>query len=125
MLHRSQEPSSTYVRAMAYDGATKQVVLFQTFGNALTGFSNETWTWDGRTWTEQHPAASPPPRSWPGLAYDESTRQLILFGGSSANTNVTYNDTWDWTGTTWVQGCVSRNTVTASPNMWRKSAISN
>ncbi|MGA8369963.1 MAG: kelch repeat-containing protein, partial [Acidimicrobiales bacterium] len=33
------------------------------------------------------------------MAYDQSTRQLILFGGSSAGGPL--GDTWLWTGTTW------------------------
>lgn len=49
------------------------------------------------------PSLSPPPRNWPALSYDASTRQLLLFGGSSANINVYYDDTYEWIGTTWVK----------------------
>ena len=38
------------------------------------------------------------------MAYDPATEQLILFGGGP-NSNfgsATFNDTWNWTGTDWV-----------------------
>jgi hypothetical protein len=41
--------------AMAYDAATGTVVLFG--GDNRHGVLGDTWTWDGTTWTRQHPAA--------------------------------------------------------------------
>ena len=35
------------------------------------------------------------------MAYDPSTSQLILFGGSTGPTSL--GDTWDWNGTTWTK----------------------
>jgi hypothetical protein len=37
---------------MAYDAATRTVVLFGGLG-AEDKPLNDTWTWDGSTWTEQ------------------------------------------------------------------------
>jgi Galactose oxidase, central domain len=55
----SPSPRATTV---AYDGATKQVVIFG--GDGLGGsFLADTWTWDGATWTQQFPASSPPARA--------------------------------------------------------------
>ena len=96
-LQPSQSPPY-FPRVTAYDSATQQVVLF-----ASVGQENETWSWSGDTWTRLHPTANMPPLGAAPMAYDQSTRQLLLFGGSSADSNVTYNDTWDWTGKTWVK----------------------
>ena len=48
------------------------------------------------TWTQLFPATSPPPLSSAGMAYDESTAQVILYGGSPGpqTGSVPYFDTW-------------------------------
>jgi uncharacterized RDD family membrane protein YckC len=98
------EPPWNYPRTLVYDQATRQVVLFESPVSPKSG--DETWTWSGVKWTEQHPADSPPSRTGAALAYDASTSQLLLYGGmrfGKGNTSHTYQDTWDWTGTTWVK----------------------
>jgi hypothetical protein len=83
---------------MAFDAAHGRVVLF---GGAVTGgFMGDTWTWDGATWTQQHPATSPPPRMSMGMAYDATRGQVVLFGGFNGSW---LGDTWIWDGTTWAQ----------------------
>ena len=72
---------------MGYLGPTdKQAVLFG--GNDGTSNLNDTWVWDGSNWIQQFPATSPSPRMWMSMTYDESRRQLVLFGGFGW-----YNDT--------------------------------
>src|SRR5581483_5946425 len=67
-----------------------------------TTFFNDTWTWNGTTWTQQYPATSPPARMWTQMAYDAATQTVILFGGESLTTPA-MSDTWSWNGTTWTQ----------------------
>jgi Galactose oxidase, central domain len=69
------------------------------FGTYL--YLNDTWTWDGMTWTEQHSPTSPSPRCCFGLSYDLARHQVILFGGIDGSTY--FDDTWAWDGTTWTQ----------------------
>jgi len=85
---------------MAYDPATAQMVLFG--GQSTSGDLNDTWTWDGTTWTQLFPATSPSTRSYTSMAYDSATAQMVLFGGAT-NTGGFLNDTWTWDGTTWSQ----------------------
>jgi sugar lactone lactonase YvrE len=66
----------------------------------LENFLGETWVWNGVTWAQRAPAASPSARGGAAMAYDAASGQLILFGG---NTGATSNETWTWTGTNWVQ----------------------
>lgn len=105
--HQLAPPASPPRRnssAAAYDASTATVVLFG--GTGVGGNTlNDTWTWDGVTWTRQFPPVSPPPRLFDsqGMAYDAATQTVVLFGGSS--NNVALGDTWEWDGRakTWTQ----------------------
>ena len=67
---------------MAFDPATGQLILF---GGADAGSNlNDTWNWDGTTWTQLTPANSPSIRGQAAMAFDAATGQLILFGGLMA-----------------------------------------
>jgi hypothetical protein len=57
---------------MAYDDARGQIVLFG--GDGHGGDFGDTWTWDGSTWRNQHPAGSPPARSVTAMTYDSAPR---------------------------------------------------
>jgi len=89
---------------MVFDSYLGKVVMFG-------GPDNETWEWDGtsKTWTEQFPAHSPSPRQ-ATLAYDVSTNEVILFGGSFTGYHF-YGDTWAYNGVDWVQ----QNPATSPP----------
>ncbi|HLK69186.1 MAG TPA: kelch repeat-containing protein [Bryobacteraceae bacterium] len=78
--------------SMAFDVARQQVVYFG--GPA----GDQTWTWNGTTWTKRSPAHSPPARSGHAMAYDAARQRVILFGGGNG---VPVNDTWAWDGTDW------------------------
>jgi hypothetical protein len=87
--------------SLAYDATTETGVLF---GGDLTHIgqspseSNQTWTWDGMTWTQQFPPVSPPARNWNatnGMVFDSQLGKVVMFGGWP------FNDTWVWE--TWTQ----------------------
>jgi N-acetylneuraminic acid mutarotase len=89
---------------MAYDAATGNVVLFggihhNDSGNVVV--LGDTWTWDGSTWTRQHPAVHPSGRFGAAMGYDAATGNVVLFGG--ANSSVFLSSTWIWDGSTWTQ----------------------
>jgi len=83
---------------MVYDYHLGKVVMF---GGGTDQFVTEDDTWNGRTeqtWTQQFPAHSPSPRA-ATLAYDETAKLVVLFGG---NTNgIAYDDTWTYNGVDW------------------------
>ena len=58
-------PPARWGASMAYDPATGDMVLFGGYNSAGTGQTNDTWTWNGTTWTQQSPATTPPPASTP------------------------------------------------------------
>jgi hypothetical protein len=95
-------PSPRTGAAMVYDTATGQLLLFGGSRHPFTGggYLGDTWTWDGTTWTQLHPATSPPARHNADLIYDAASNEVILFGGYDGHY---LNDTWAWDGTTWTQ----------------------
>jgi hypothetical protein len=88
-------PPGLFVTEMAYDAATRTVVLF---GGETTGYHlfGGTWTWNGTTWTERHPAASPSARQGAAMAYDAATGAVVLFGGVAPGAGFVDDDTWTW-----------------------------
>jgi hypothetical protein len=82
---------------MAYDAARGKVVLFG--GGTASGFSNETWEWNGTSWMLITPVTSPPARRYHSLVYDQKRAKVVLFGGVQTWES---NDVWEWDGTNWV-----------------------
>jgi hypothetical protein len=80
---------------MVYDAATSNVVLYGglKYDGTAPVYLGDTWTWDGTTWTQQHPAASPSARNASSMAYDAATGNVVLFGGYR---NGYVSDTWTW-----------------------------
>ena len=102
--HPATSPPAREFAVMAYDAAAGDAVLFggddsNTGGQTL----GDTWTWDGTTWTQQHPATSPPARAFAAMAYDAATSTAVLFSGVSSGATQIFGDTWTWDGTTWTQ----------------------
>ena len=104
--HPASAPADRQFQTMAYDDATQQVVLFGgglVHNGPITGSEavNDTWTWNGMTWTQQHPAIKPPNGGRSTCAgYDLATRQFLLF---NVDELTQHPGTWSWTGTNWVQ----------------------
>ncbi len=108
-LKPAMSPPPLQAASIAYDPMTETVVLFGGL-NVRVGasggtFSNQTWTWDGTTWTQQFPSVSPSARSWNtnAMAYDTKLGKVVLFGGQASF--VFTSETWEWDGTskTWTQ----------------------
>ena len=117
-MHPTGVPQFREAGNLAFDAATGTSVLFggmtcpvppgQTAGSVLCHLLNDTWTWDGVAWTEQHPAHQPPPRLFAGMAYHAATGRVVLFGGltcttSSCSALASLADTWTWDGVDWTE----------------------
>jgi hypothetical protein len=99
--HPATSPPARFDAAMAYDAATGTVVLFGGMGLAPDNYLGDTWTWNGTTWTEQHPATSPTHRTGGRMVYDAATGTVVLFGGG--NNHGALRGTWTWDGTNWTK----------------------
>ena len=95
----AQSPPATSDGSMAYDPAIGRLVLVP--GAGLIPFvMNETWTYNGTTWTELAANASPAVAD-ASMAYDPAIGQMVLFGGTDVQNNP--GGTWLFDGTTWTQ----------------------
>lgn len=112
-------PPARAEATMAYDPDTDDVVMF---GGAGAGGSllDDTWLWNGVSWSEAMPAQSPPARYMAQMAWDPQSHRVILLGGtggSGCNAQdgavvssgpapgacTQLQDAWAWDGTTWNQ----------------------
>ncbi len=82
-------PGST-TNGLAYDEARSELVAL--------GF-DDTWTHDGNRWQRHESPAALRNRQEPQLAFDEVSRQVVLFGGRVGTAAV--GETWTWDGAQW------------------------
>jgi hypothetical protein len=84
-------PDARAGHTLSYDTARKRVVLFG--GQTSTGAANDTWEWDGASWTELHPAPVPVARHHHAMIYDKAREKLVMFGGAD-DTTAELGDSW-------------------------------
>ncbi|MGH9044376.1 MAG: cell wall-binding repeat-containing protein [Acidimicrobiales bacterium] len=133
-LNPPASPPERFGASMAYDPATGNIVLFG--GTNTIGLTsqdlNDTWTWNGNTWTQASPLTSPSPRAGASMAYDASSGNLVLFGGEDDDLN-RLGDTWTWNGTDWTEqspsvnpspgsGAMTEDPVTGDPVLFAPDA---
>lgn len=83
----------------AYDSTRDEVIVFGGGGGGIG--SDETWTWNGRAWTQRTSANSPSLRIGAAISDDPEHRVVVLFGGGGVGKAL--GDTWLWDGTNWKQ----------------------
>ena len=86
---------------MIYDAARGTTMIYggcKLVSGACT-VSDDTWSWDGTTWTQLAPAVRPPGRVAHAMTYD-TTRGIVVMSGGSNGSSV-YQDTWEWNGSNW------------------------
>jgi hypothetical protein len=87
---------------MTFDVASGVAVLF---GGGLTQFGNpvynDTWEWNGSTWTQRAPATVPPARWGSFLCADWGAGNVVMFGGRAGAAGPSLADTWIWNGFDW------------------------
>lgn len=102
-------PQPRSMHAMVYDSSRGKVLLFG--GGFMDDPSlwvayDDTWEWDGETWSQLTPKTSPAGRMAHGMAYDAVRDKTVLFGGATAfveGNPISDNETWEWDGENWTQ----------------------
>lgn len=110
----STGPSARIEHAMVFDGSN--TLLFGG-GSAFGGnpfFNNETWKWNGRTWTQLFPSQPPSPRRCQQAAFDTVRNQFVLFGGRVGD-SLTAGDTWLFSSDQWT---LAQATTISPPSFW-------
>jgi len=85
-----------FVHATAYDARRDQIGMFGGYGSTVF---DDTWTWNGLTWTNL-PVSGPPARRYHAMVYDPKRDRVVLFGGENT-IGTDFADTWEWNGTAW------------------------
>ena len=104
-LTPATSPSVRSDAVMSYDTTNNVYVLFG--GKNEYNYLDETWTFNGVTWSQVALAngAGPSGRVGAQMAFDSVSQRTILFGGINATTNYPANDTWSFNAATgvWTQ----------------------
>ena len=94
-------PEARSEHGLAYDASRKKMVLFG--GASGSSYSDrtpyaDTWERDASGWTKLA-VSGPSARRNPSMAYDESSKVVILHGGDAQHDDLT--DTWTFNGLAW------------------------
>ena len=107
--HPPVSPSARTGMAMVFDPAIGRIVLFGGQPNDSPGpfpsYLDDTWTWDGATWTQLDPLTIPGRRTRPAASYDPISGGAVLFGGLDFQ-NFQYtllSSMWAFDGTNWTE----------------------
>jgi len=90
-------PTARYQTTLGWDGTN--IVMF---GGQVASFTytDETWLWNGTTWTQSTGGVTPPVRASAAAGYDPVRKELVMFGGASPIAGG-LDDTWLWNGQAW------------------------
>jgi hypothetical protein len=114
-LPANSGPPPLSFASAAYDSDNNTLVVFGGV-KADGSFSNDTYVWDGSTWTS-YPGAqfpAPPKREKASLAFDPQLHQLILFGGEGPD-HKGLGDTWAWNGISWYEELLQESAPIPAP----------
>ncbi len=104
-------PAGRSDAGFVYDSARTRMVLYggNAGGGPFGGPSNdETWAWDGQTWTQLQPTNTPGGLALHGMAYDPLRDRVVVYGGLDNNAfPIAKNETWEFDGTNWTQAMPS------------------
>jgi hypothetical protein len=75
------------------------MVLFGGGTSSAGGGFDDTWTWDGQAWSQQHPGQSPPGTSYAAMAYDVIHHRMVLYEPGRGES--VPPETWTWDGADW------------------------
>jgi len=97
-------PAPRSNHAMVYDSCRNVLVLYG--GVDWQQGYEDTWEWDGTSWSLRASGGGPGIRASHSMAFDAARCRTVLFGGVDAWIYANYrSDTWEWDGNTWTQKC--------------------
>ncbi len=99
-------PSARFGAQMVYDIARGVSVLYGGLASSISipPPNNDTWEFNGTTWTQATPIGNAGNRYNYGACYDSVRSRMVIYGGASTQLLTTPNSqTWEYQGTTWTQ----------------------
>jgi hypothetical protein len=103
-------PDSCTTPIAAYDSNRSRLVV-DCYGSTV-------YEWDGATWKAFTPKSQPNTRRFAAVAYDETLKKVVLFGGYDDTTGNFRQDTWLWDGTNWTEVKNARPPHRSLTSMW-------
>jgi hypothetical protein len=104
LMSPATSPGTRMGAAMATDPFGGRVVMFGGVGGTSLGTSSdETWSYDGTTWTLLSPTQRPAARLHMDMVFDSSRGVFVLYGGQSSGGGGALNETWEFNGVDWTQ----------------------
>lgn len=105
MTTDKDKPDARRFATVVYDESLKKIVMFGGF-DTEANFKDETWTWDGTSWTEVK-KDKPENRGLHAMWYDPLQKKTIIYGGigrDSIEDHVErFSDMWAFSGTGWTK----------------------
>jgi PKD repeat protein len=96
-------PTARWAGGLVYDAADGYLLLFG--GRDSVRWLNDTWTFNGTTWSNLSLSHAPAPRAYFTMVYDPTDSYVVLFSGGCycgpSGARVVYNDTWTYHGGAW------------------------
>ncbi len=113
-------PPARSLHGLAYDEARGVVVLFAGNGGLGPAFArNDTWLYDGTSWTEASPAFVPRARDHVAMSYSAALQRVVAFGGYDGDAT---NELLEWDGANWQPSPVTGVTPRLFPVLARDDA---
>ena len=95
LVRTARVPRARASHAMTYDAARCEIVLVGGHADRPPLRLNDTWLWNGSSWSKAAPPSSPPVRFLHSLVWDYASQRALLFGGiSDGNGMWPLGDTW-------------------------------
>jgi hypothetical protein len=110
-LTPATSPTARIQASFVHDLVRNRFVLYGGWGSALSvgTASNQTWEFDGLTWTQVNPPTSPPGLWKHGACFDIARNRVVVYGGALNGFPIAESATWEFNGTTWSQVATPTN----------------
>lgn len=97
-----QSPSARYGTRIVFDSTRAKIVLFGgRFSPNVSDVYQDTWEYNGTTWTPINTVVAPGGRGEFGLAFDSNRNKVVLLGGPPRYADLDSKDTWEYDGANW------------------------
>jgi hypothetical protein len=103
--------------ALAFDAATGKMMLFGGLAgpaDARGHLTGDTWSWDGKGWSNVPLTSGPVVRSGASMAYDAVHRVVVMRGGEGGGGFL--DETWTWDGSRWLLMSPAQSPPVWQPN---------
>jgi len=89
--------NNLFYPTLAYDEVRRETVLFGAKAQGIQ--EDQTWIWNGKTWSQRFPKTIPPKRSAPRMLFLPEFGGIVMFGRNNYGSKD--HTTWLWNGTDW------------------------